>query len=54
MVCCTFNFQGVLPMSSVPSTSDRNLSFKEIDFDGKASRVVERIVSPAEGSDDAC
>ena len=41
-------------MSSVPSTSDRNLSFKEIDFDGKASRMVERIVSPAEGSDDAC
>ena len=41
-------------MSSVPSTSDLYRSFKEIDFDGKASRMMERVVSPAEGSDDAC
>jgi hypothetical protein len=49
-----FQFQGVLPMSSAPSTSDRDLSFKEIDFDGKACRMMERIVSLAEDSDDAC
>ena len=39
-------------MSSVPSTSDRYLSFKGIDFDGQASRMIERITLHTQGSDD--
>jgi len=39
-------------MSSVPSTSDRYLSFKGIDFDGQASRMIERITSHTQGGDD--
>jgi hypothetical protein len=39
-------------MSSVPSTSDRYLSFKGIDFDGQASRMIERITLHTKGGDD--
>jgi hypothetical protein len=39
-------------MSSVPSTSDRYLSFKGIDFDGQAQRMMERISLHTQGSDD--
>ena len=40
-------------MSAVPSTSDRYLSFKGIDFDGQEQRMMERIALHTEGSDDA-
>ena len=39
-------------MSAVPSTSDRYLSFKGIDFDGQAGRMIERITLHTEGRDD--
>jgi hypothetical protein len=39
-------------MSSVPSTSDRYLSFKGIDFDGQAQRMIERITLHTQGGGD--
>jgi hypothetical protein len=39
-------------MSAVPAAGDRYLSFKGIDFDGQARRMMERIALHTEESDD--
>jgi hypothetical protein len=44
--------QGLFPMSAVPASSDRYLSFKGIDFDGQACRMIERITLHTQGDND--